>query len=131
MTLTPVVDPNTGLVPYDPATKIATFTDPNGVLPDDRYTVVLRDLIQDLAGHALDGDDNGTAGTDFGSTFVIDYDQIPGVSPVSPADGAITPDPNVLIILQFDQAMEQATVENAGNWTLTGTMMSVTSSSIP
>ncbi len=130
MALIPVVDPNTGRIPYDAVAKKATFESSGGVLPDDRYTVALQDTIRDLATNLLDGDGNGTAGTDFGSTFVIDYDQVPGLSAVSPLNGAVTSNPAVNIVLAFDQAMEESTVENPGNWSVTGTMMSVTALSI-
>ena len=45
-------------------------------------------------------------------------------------NGAVTLDPNVSIVLSFDQAMEQSTVEDPNNWTVSGTMMSVSATAI-
>ena len=130
MALTPLLDPNTGSVPYDANGKRLTFKSTGGILPDDRYTVAIQDSLTDLAGNALDGDDDGNAGTDFGSTFVVDYDQVPSASPVVPGNGAVTGNAATDIVLAFDQAMEESTVEDPNRWTIAGTMMAVAPQSI-
>jgi hypothetical protein len=51
-----------------------TFVATGGVLPAGSYTVTLRsaaDGFKDFAGRLLDGDANGTAGTDFSATFIV------------------------------------------------------------
>lgn len=58
---------------FDTETNTARWTFPgyaNGILPDGNYAVALAsDLVLDGGGNPLDGDNNGTAGGDFATTF--------------------------------------------------------------
>ncbi|MBI3448564.1 MAG: Ig-like domain-containing protein [Acidobacteria bacterium] len=121
-------------VVYTAAAKRATFTSNAGTFADDRYTVTLQgnggSPIRDFAANALDGDNDGTAGADFTSTFVVDYDQVPAITMTLSPPGAVTVNPLVNITFKFDQSMEAATVTNPANWSVAGTMMTVAATSI-
>lgn len=58
-------DINQAVVSYNFTTRTATWTFPTlprQMLPDGNYTATLQPTLTDLAGNALDGDSNGTAG---------------------------------------------------------------------
>lgn len=62
-------------VGYDAALMTATL-ELGGVLPDAPYRLLVCETVTDAAGNALDGDDDGSAGSDFGRYFRVDTDNL-------------------------------------------------------
>src|SRR5262249_9527894 len=107
-----------GSVSYNALLRKATCTLAGlATPPDDRYTVRLVGTglprITDLAGNALDGDNNGAAGGDFTSTFVVDEDATPSVTATDPNNGDTATSPRTTVTADFSEPMDPATITSS------------------
>jgi methionine-rich copper-binding protein CopC/ribosome biogenesis SPOUT family RNA methylase Rps3 len=103
-----------GSVTYDPNQMQATCTiSAPPSFPDDQYIVTLvsdadpnNPSVRDLAGNALDGNDDGTTGDSFTYPFVVDKDSAPAVTANFPADGAVETAAPTAVTVDFEEPMD-------------------------
>lgn len=101
----------TGVVTYNTANSIATFTPSAPLVVGASYTAVVTTGAQDLAGNSLANDHTWSF-----TTSACTVPVAPTVVTVTPANGAC---PNTLVTGTFSEAMDPATI-NASTFTLSG-----------